>query len=81
VGNFYYRPPPREVLGRRLAAADRTGEHLWIVSAAWLVTDPAASGQKLLDSENVVQFGGPGCWKCEEAYSPALAGRPCTGSL
>jgi hypothetical protein len=81
VDNFHYRPPPRAALDRRLTAADRPGEHLWVVSAAWLIADPAVPGPKLLDSENVVRFDGSRCWKCEETYNPELAARPCTGSL
>jgi hypothetical protein len=80
-----YLPPEREILDKRLTAADRPGEHLWIMTAAWLLADPASASDpskiKLMDRENLVTLAGPGCWKCEEEYSPRLAKRRCRGKL
>jgi hypothetical protein len=78
-----YRPPSMETLSRRLAAADKPGEHLWIVTVAFGVTDPAAvdrGRETLMDSEAIIMFAGPGCYKCERPYSAAMAKRPCRGS-
>ena len=33
----------------------------------------------MLDVENLLTVEGPGCYVCEEQYSPELAVRPCTG--
>lgn len=75
-----------------LSAADTPGEHLWVMTAAWRISDPAkayaatmtpefdADNTYLLDGENVIVLAGPGCYKCELVYSPALANRPCTGN-
>jgi hypothetical protein len=80
-----YLPPERETLDKRLEAADRPGQHLWIMTAAWLIADPASaydpSKIKLMDRENLVTLAGPGCWKCEKEYSAAMAKRKCLGTL
>ncbi len=79
-----YVPPTQEILGRRMAAADRPGEHLWIMTAAWRVRDPESvrDGElSLLDTENIVAFAGTGCFKCERPYSRQMAKRPCPGSV
>lgn len=50
------------------------GEHRWIVMAAWRASaDLVATAQdpdvlKLLDHENLIEFG-IGCWDCEEPFS------------
>jgi hypothetical protein len=79
-----YAMPSKDVLDKRLLIANRPGEHLWALTAAWRVTDPASvsdpSVLKLLDSENMIIFGGPGCLKCDESYSPTLS-RRCDGDL
>lgn len=65
------------------------GEHLWIVSAIFKVSqvtietlnrgeDPGAVN---LDHENLLTIEGPGCWKCEEKYSKRMSFRRCTGSM
>jgi len=54
------------------------GQHLWTVVGMWQIRDPA-SGQLMLDVENLLTVEGPGCYVCEEQYSPELAVRPCTG--
>jgi hypothetical protein len=62
----------------------RTGDHLWIMLACWRV-DPAKlarplDGPSLLDSENMLTLNGPGCYFCEQIYSPRLATRRCKGT-
>jgi len=80
-----YQPASKDRLERRLIAADKPGEHLWIMTAAWLMTDPGAhrdpSTPTLMDAENLVMFAGPGCFKCERAYSAKMAKRRCLGKL
>ena len=78
-----YLPPDLGTLDQRMAAADRPGEHLWVMTAAWRVTDPRAArdGPVLLDIENILAFAGPGCFKCEEPFSNRLARSPCRGNV
>ncbi len=80
-----YQPIPADRLNRRLQAADRPGEHLWVMVAAWLIADPASARDpdalKLMDAENLVQFNGPGCFKCERPYSGQMAKRRCLGRI
>ena len=76
-----YQLPPGSALGARMAAADKPGEHLWVVGALWAAADPERPGPALLDAENLLEFAGPGCFKCEREYSRKLAKMPCTGSL
>jgi hypothetical protein len=77
--------PDQQVLDKRLAAADRPGEHIWIVVASWRITEPASmarSGDAVnLDAENLLSLAGPGCFKCEKPYSSSLAKRRCLGSV
>jgi hypothetical protein len=56
----------------------RPGEHLWIVAGVWRVANPTAE-QFMLDTENLLSLEGPGCYVCEEDYSPDLAMRRCPG--
>lgn len=80
-----YQPVSKDRLEARLIAADKPGEHLWIMTAAWLMTDPANARDpgtpKLMDAENLVMFAGPGCFKCERPYSGQMAKRRCLGKL
>lgn len=78
-----YNPPDEGTLLARLTATDRAGEHLWCITAIWRVPDPRTNGceSMLLDVENMLGFGGTGCYKCERAYSEQLAAQPCTGSI
>lgn len=81
---FKYVPPDQAVRDRRIKAADKPGEHLWIMTAAWLIPDPRAlrdDSLKLLDTENMVAFEGPGCFKCEKPFSNRVARQPCRGSV
>lgn len=75
-----YLVPPRPKLDVRVANADRPGEHMWILTAAWAVSDPERP-EMVLDAENILEIAGPGCFKCELEYSRKLARRPCTGSM
>jgi hypothetical protein len=80
-----YQPIPADRLQRRLQAADRPGEHIWVMVAAWLIADPSSARDpdalKLMDAENLVQFNGPGCFKCERPYSAKMAKRRCLGRI
>lgn len=66
----------------RIAEFDRPGEHLWTAMAMYRI-DPAAwmaFGERVnLDTENLLTVAGPGCFKCEQPYSPQLAARRCPG--
>lgn len=62
----------------------RTGNHLWIVTTAHQV-DPAQwrsndlTVTPMLDHENLLSVAGPGCFHCEQHYTPLLATRRCKG--
>lgn len=61
----------------------RTGDHCWVMMAAWKV-DPVKliaqpDGPGLLDTENLLALNGPGCFFCERVYTPRLAERRCKG--
>lgn len=59
----------------------RTGDHLWVMVATWKF-DPekAKAGETgLLDHENMLGLGGPGCYFCEKPYSEPLKLRRCKG--
>jgi hypothetical protein len=60
----------------------RTGDHLWIVITSYrvnpaLMSDPTHT--PMLDTENLVSVTGPGCFYCEQPYSPRLGSRRCKG--
>src|SRR4051794_20584796 len=84
-GRVRYEPLSHAVLARRLAALDKPGEHLWIVTAAWSLPDPASvrdpSVLKLLDQENLIAMPAPGCYNCERPYSAQMAKRRCLGTM
>lgn len=77
--------PPSDVLAARLRAADRPGEHLWVMAGAWRVSDPQAlvtgRTEGLMDGESLISFTGPGCFKCEQPWSRKLSARRCSGSI
>jgi hypothetical protein len=81
----HYAPIPSTIMDARLRAADKPGEHLWIMTAAWTIADPATARDpeviKMMDRENLVLFAGPGCFKCERPYSGKMAKRRCLGRL
>jgi hypothetical protein len=81
-----YQPPTGAVMDARLEAADRPGEHLWIMTAGWVLREPPETARdpdisKYLDRENLVILAGPGCYKCELPWSPTVARRRCGGHL
>ena len=53
------------------------GEHLWIMTGLWKVVPNR--DQVFLDMENLISIDGPGCFWCEEIYSPAVAAKQCRG--
>lgn len=65
------------------------GEHLWTLLTMHRVSDDMirrlnngeTPGPELLDHENLLTLEGPGCFKCEQPYTPYLAHRKCTGSM
>lgn len=62
-----------------IAAAERTGSHVWITTVAYRCADPAAPGPFMLDRENLLIYPRVGCYRCEQPYTPRLAHRRCTG--
>ena len=56
----------------------KPGQHLWIVTGCWQVVDPTADRFEL-DVETLLTVDGPGCWVCEEIWTPELAAKPCQG--
>lgn len=80
-----YESLPREILDKRMAAADKPGQHLWCMVVAWHVPDPRkvveSDDPQLMDQENLLSFSGPGCLKCEQPFSNRMAKRPCRGSV
>jgi hypothetical protein len=68
----------------RIAEFERPGEHLWTAVAIYRI-DPAAwvafGARTHLDTENLLTIAGPGCFKCEQPYSPELAARRCPGDV
>lgn len=60
----------------------RSGDHLWVVLTMYRI-DPSgfadASRTPMLDTENLLTVQGPGCYFCEEPYTPRLASRRCKG--
>jgi hypothetical protein len=65
-------------IDRVIAEATRRREHVWIMTAAWRV-DPAKGGRAVMDHENLISLGGPGCLVCENTYTPELAAKRCEG--
>ena len=68
IGKFH-APEPKYV----------RGQHFWIIAGMWKVTPPIGGKQILLDLENLVNIDGPGCYWCEEVWTPELAKSPCRG--
>lgn len=79
------RAPSRLILEHRRTMHDRPGEHLWVISAAWRVADPAgiliSGSEVLMDGESLLMIEGPGCFKCEQPYSRRLARKRCRGGM
>ena len=55
------------------------GVHLWIVVGIWAVSEPKGQDKYHLDLENLLSLEGPGCFWCEEPWTPTLAANPCRG--
>jgi hypothetical protein len=84
--NPLYQPPDQEALQQRINRLDIKGNHLWVIMASWAIANPEvtqndATGQVIMDRENLVVFGGPMCFKCERAYNERIAKRTCHGSI
>jgi hypothetical protein len=58
----------------------RSGDHFWIVITTYKV-DPNnfLAGESLLDHESLVGVSVPGCYFCEEVYTPRMLHRRCIG--
>lgn len=54
------------------------GEHLWVVTSMFRVR-PEPNARYIMDTENLLTIEGPGCFWCEQTWSPELARRPCRG--
>jgi hypothetical protein len=80
-----YGPPDQQTLERRIKRLDIKGNHLWVIMASWAIANPEvtndATGQVIVDRENLVVFGGPMCFKCERVYDERIAKRTCHGSI
>ena len=78
-----------EVTGERLDAVARgdalddvkPGEHLWVSMVVFRVADPARweTEQQHMDAENMIHVTPPGCYVCEQVYSPLAAAQRCPG--
>lgn len=55
----------------------KPGDHQWTVLAMWHV-NPTADHLDL-DTENLLTIEGPGCYICEQTWSPEAAAKPCPG--
>lgn len=81
-------PVPATKIGAELTDPG-PGKHLWTLLTMHRVSDDmiqrlnrgATPGPELLDHESLLTIEGPGCFKCEQTYSPMLARRKCTGSM
>jgi hypothetical protein len=66
-------PPPYDPVAR---------DHLWVAVLAFQVQPELwadASHTPTMDLENLVQATSPGCYYCEQLYTPRLAKRRCSG--
>lgn len=55
------------------------GIHMWVITGAWHIVDPSPVASVHLDVENLLTLGGPGCYECEQMWTPAIAAQPCPG--
>lgn len=55
----------------------RTGEHLWTIVNMYRWNPGTES--PILDMENLLTVQGPGCFYCEQVYTPQAAKRRCKG--
>lgn len=55
-------------------------DHVWALFAMFRVDpDTVFNGQSHLDTENLITISGPGCYRCEQTYTAAIAAAPCPG--
>jgi hypothetical protein len=78
------RVDPGEPLTDRIPPYDpRAGTHYWIMMVAYRLIDPGRmfrQGDSVwFDRENLVLVSYPGCYYCEQVYSPRLEQRRCPG--
>lgn len=59
--------------------AQPPGVHLWVMACAFRY-NPEREGPQIMDMENLLQVSSPGCYICEQVYTPAVAALPCPGS-
>lgn len=66
-----------------LAYAEKAEEHLWIVAVAHRITEEGAraylAGETVILDAESVSITGVGCYRCEQPFSPRLAGKRCRG--
>lgn len=57
------------------------GQHLWASILVFRVVHPEkwVTEQQHMDSENLIMVAPPGCYVCEQIYSPAVAALLCPG--
>jgi hypothetical protein len=62
------------------------GSHQWVITGAWRLSEAEAErqatgkgGEVHLDVENLLAVDGPGCWVCEQVWTPAIARSACPG--
>lgn len=68
---------------RRDVPTDRPGEHVWALMAMWRF-DPSQPMPRNGDlvavaPDQLLGIAGPGCFVCQEVYTPEVAARPCPG--
>lgn len=78
------RVPDPKIHAQNLAAlAEAKGAHVWVMVAAWRVIEPAAtrdlSASITLDVENLLTLEGPGCYVCEQVWTPEVGMSRCPG--
>jgi hypothetical protein len=74
-----------ERLDADITRAEAHDEHVFIVAAAYRISDDLAAriaaGEDtgaLLDAENLISLA-PGCFRCEEPLTARIIGRRCRG--
>lgn len=57
------------------------GVHVWVMFAAFRCAHPerAHLEQQHMDAESLVTVGGPGCYRCEQLYTPGAERTRCPG--
>jgi hypothetical protein len=82
------RRPPVYGTGIKIEAVSKYGKdvpvpppgvHMWVITGCWEIKDPTPGAPVILDTENLLSLGGPGCFACEQAWTPQIAALPCPG--